>query len=523
VITLRKYQADAVASAWDMFREFRRLLGVAATGAGKTVMFSDLARRVWDRGKRTLILADQIDLVDQAVRRVYDTTGLAAAVEQGDQRAHRSDAPIVVSTMQSMSRRLDLYPPDRFALVIADEADKSASASWQKTLAYFDPHAKVLGVTATPNRADRKDIMAYFQAKAFDIDLFDLIRAGYLARIKVQTVPLEIDIREVRQRGGDYDEEQLGTALEPYFREISRAVREHAAGRRALVFWPLIRTSQAFVETARSEGLKADHIDGTFDRKQRDGVHDRLRTGETSVVSNAQLLGRGFDGPWIDCVVNCRVTRHASTYRQLVGRGTRIWCPNGCAEACRCEDRKRDLLILDFLWQFERFNVTRAGDLIAKNRRQAAQLNAAVARQAEGPKDLELLDSEVAAEHERNLRAEFDANRARRGTIFDALEWAANMDIRDLIDFEPETAKDTRPVTEYQQRRLLKAGFALASVTGFGHAERIIAHLDERIRLKLATFKQVHYLRRFGHPDPMRVGFQEASQLLDGYFGRRKQ
>jgi superfamily II DNA or RNA helicase len=363
--------------------------------------------------------------------------------------------------------------------------------------------------------------MTYFQAKAFDIDLFDLIRLGYLARILVQTVPLEIDITEVQQKGGDYDEEGLAVALEPYFREICKAIKDHAAGRKVLIFWPLIRTSKAFVQVAGTEGIQAEHIDGTFDVKVRQEVHDRFKNGQISVVSNAQLLGRGFDGPWIDCVINCRVTRHPSTYRQLIGRGTRIYCPQGCAETCQHEERKKNLLILDFLWQFEKFNIARPGDLIAKNKRQAAQLNEAVARTREAS-DLELLDSEVAAEHEKNLQAQFDANRARRGTIFDALEWAANMDIRDLIDFEPETARDTRPLTEYQINRLQKAGFALGSVTGYGHAAKIIAALNERIARKLCTFKQVHYLRKFGHPNPMNVGFQEAIQLLDGYFGKRR-
>jgi hypothetical protein len=133
--------------------------------------------------------------------------------------------------------------------------------------------------------------------------------------------------------------------------------------------------------------------------------------------------------------------------------------------------------------------------------------------------DLEDVDRQVSAEHEEALLEEFRRQRKRRGTVFDALEWAATMDIRQLVDYEPETARDNKPMTQAQARRLEKAGFLLESVAGFGHAEKIVQLLDERIAKGLATFKQVHWLRRYGHADAMNVGFNEAKKLLDRYFG----
>jgi superfamily II DNA or RNA helicase len=520
---LRPYQQVAVDTTWKMFDDYSRLLGVAATGAGKTIMFAWLAGRVAEGAGSTLILADQNELIGQAVDRVRDVTGITAAVEQGPRRALR-DAPIVVSTIQSMSRRLKRWPKETFQLVIADEADKSAADSWDRTLGHFDETARVLGVTATPNRADRRNIMDYFEAKAFDIDLFDLIRQGYLSRITVQTVPLQIDIREVGQNKGDYDAGQLAAKLAPHFVEICRVIKEYAANRRVLIFWPLIATSKAFCEVAKDEHLSARHIDGAS--PDRDDILRVYRKGDFSILSNAQLIGRGVDLPMIDCVINCRCTRHPTTYRQLIGRGTRVYCPRGCSKTCEHDERKRDLLVLDFLWQFERYGVVRPGDLIAKSPEQAQALNEAIADLSE-PMDLELLDSKVAAQREETLRRSFEANKNKRGRVFDALEWATQWagrdgSIRDLLDYVAETARDLLPITPYQAKRLEKAKFDLSTVKGYGHAAKIVDMLDSRRARGLCTIAQANALAKFGHPDPMGETFIAATPMLDRLFGELK-
>lgn len=505
-IVLRDYQLGANASVRDMFAQgHRKVLGVMSMGGGKTVCFADLARQRHQEGQRTLVLVDQDELVWQAAKQIRRQAGVVPGIEKAEHRASLRD-PIVVATVQSMSRRFVRYPADHFGLVVADECDKSTSTIWQGVLNHFDPHADVLGVTATPLRADRKSISTYYQAKAFDIGMFDLIRMGWLAKVTVRTVPLKIDIRGVSQDKGDYDLAELEAALKPYFLEICAAIKEHAANRRTLIFWPLIHTSRLFVDVAEQQGLTARHLDGQS--PDRRSSQQDFRDGRFNVLSNAQLFGRGWDEPSVDCVINCRVTRHASTYRQLIGRGVRPSPETG----------KTDLLILDFLWQFQKFGVMRAADLIAKNARQAAAISAKVDA-AGAVLDLEDVDHQVSLEHEEALLEEFRRQRKRRGTVFDALEWAATMDVRSLIEYEPETARDRRPMTGKQATRLEKAGFLLETVQDYGHADRIIKLLDLRIELGLATFKQVHWLRRYGHKGAMQVGFEEAKKLLDRYFG----
>jgi superfamily II DNA or RNA helicase len=506
-VALRDYQVGAVNRVKAMFAEgYRRLLGVMSMGAGKTICFAKLAEFEWaERGRRTLILVDQDELVRQAVDKVRMATGHLADIEKGKVMASKH-APIVVSTIQTMHRRLDRWPADHFGLVVADECDRSVAETWQRTLTHFDQHANVLGVTATQNRADRRDIMDYYQAKAFDIPLFDLIREGWLSRIKVRTVPLKIDIRDVSQTNGDYDAAELAAKLEPYFGEICEAIKAYAADRKILIFWPLIRTSKAFVGAALDRGLNFRHIDGkSIDRVS---LQQGYREGRFQGLSNAQLLGRGWDEPSVNCVINCRATRHPSTYQQIMGRGVRPF------------EGKDNCLLLDFLWQFERFGVVRPADLIAKDDDQARRLTGELEK--DGERDLEDADSQVAAEHERNLIAAFDSKKKRKGTVFDALEWAATMDVRALIDWRPETALDLKPVTEKQAAVLERAGFLLETVSGFGHAHAIISVIFDRMNRGLATFKQVHWLRKFGHHDAMNIPFAEASKLLDRYFNKGK-
>lgn len=503
-LELRDYQRGAVARVKAMFAEgYQRLLGVMAMGGGKTICFAKLAEDEWnERSKRTLILVDQNELFNQAVEKVRVVSGIVPGIEKGELRSSRV-APIVVSTIQTMQRRLDRWPSDHFGLVVADECDKSVSETWLKVLGHFAP-ANVLGVTATQNRADRKDIMDFYQAKAFDIPLFDLIRAGWLSKITVRTVPLKIDIRDVHQDMGDYDPHELAEKLVPCFAEICQAIKDYATGRKVLIFWPLIQTSEAFVQAALDHGLDFRHIDGKSpDRRE---LQRAYREGRFQGLSNAQLLGRGWDEPSVDCVVNCRATRHPSTYQQIIGRGVRPF------------PGKADCLIVDFLWQFQRFGIARPADLIAKNPEQSARLTKRL--EAGDQVDLQLADSEVAAEHEANLIKAFAANKKKKGTVFDALEWAATMDLRSLIDYVPETRRDTKPVTAGQAAMLEKCGFLLDTIKDFGHASAIIEIIIDRTKKGLASFKQVHWLRRYGHADAMSIGFDEASKLLDRYFSR---
>lgn len=520
-LPLRDYQDDAVNSAILGFETeipevggpYDRQLLVEPTGAGKTIMFAALADYwIHTHKQAVLILVDQIDLADQARDEILATTDHFPQIEQGDRTASPL-AGIVIASVQTVANRLDKFARDRFGLVIADEADRSVADQWQKVLNHFDGHAKVLGVTATPDRNDQRSVLDYYERIAHETPLFELIKRGYLARIMVQTVPLSIDISKVKQSQGDYDKVALDEALTPYFGEVCEAIQKYAPDRKSLVFLPLIETSKRFVEVARDAGIIAEHIDGKSE--ERDEIKRRFRDGQIKLLANAMLLGRGYNDRSIDCIVNLRPTRSGSLYRQFVGRGTRTFCPHGCAERCDHKEAKQDLLLLDFLWTFHRLGLQRPANLIATSEEQAKKLTQFSERHAGKEFDLEGIDSKVALEAEKLLLKQLQKAAQKRPGFFDAMEFAVYFQQRELVDYVSRSKWEQKPVSEGQANYLDKLGIDSKTVKDFGHAHAILDAATARRKKGLASIKQVKLLRRFGVNQPELVTFEGAKAWLD--------
>jgi superfamily II DNA or RNA helicase len=510
-MTLRPYQQriiDAITAGFKAEDGHRQLV-VAPTGSGKTVMFSALAQAM--QPGRTLILAHREELVDQAIQKLYKSTGILAGKEKAEFRASQRDA-VVVASVQTMQRRLGKWPADHFALVVPDEAHHAISDSWQQVLTHFAP-AKVVGFTATPDRGDKKNLGKYFQSIAADISLFELINQGWLSRISVKSVPLQIDLKEVQQTAGDYNVHDLGDALAPYLGSIAEAIKEEAAFRRTLVFVPLIATSKKFVEVCRAAGINAEHIDGMSD--DRKDKLERFGRGEFDLLSNAMLLTEGFDDPGIDCVVILRPTRSRALYSQMVGRGTRT-APD-----------KKNLLLLDFLWLHETHNLIRPAHLVAKSEEEAKDLTALAAAKPGGESqeemDLEGLMSEVQVQREKKLREELERKAKARPKTVDAMEYCMLLlNDQHLTNYEPQHSWEYGKVTPAQSAVLLQAKIDPLTVTNTGMASKIIDSIVLRQRMNLATPRQLKYLRQFRHPHPETASITEASEFLGKHFNDKK-
>lgn len=509
----REYQTEAIAKTLLGFKEFRRQLGVCPTGGGKTIIFAKIAQAVLsgalgESGDRTLIFAHREELIEQAVAKIFATTGIFPSVEKAENRGSFS-SEVVVASIQTMQRRYERWAADHFKLIVCDEAHHSISKSWQEPLNYFAP-ACVLGVTATPDRGDKKNLGSYYENIAFEITLFDLIRKGYLSPIKVKALPLKIDLGQVRTTAGDYNDADLGDALAPYLKEIAAQLGQQAANRKTLVFVPLIATSKAFIDICRGLGLRAEHIDGNSpDRKE---ILKRYARGEFDLLSNAMLLTEGYDEPSINCVVILRPTQSRPLYSQMVGRGTRI-APG-----------KSDLLLLDFLWLHERHNLIRPAHLIATCDEHAAAMTAMTEAAAYGQDefDLEVLDGAAREQRETKLRDELAAKAKRSAKFVDALDYCLQIGDLEAAEYEPTMGWHRKPVTEGQSGALTKAGIDIASVQSRGHASALLETIFNRRKLNMATPKQVKWMRHFGHEHPEKVTFNEASAYLDQMFARGK-
>ena len=503
MMTLRPYQRDCVSAVNEGWKDFTKQLLVVPTGGGKTIIFAKLAKHVLP--KRTLILAHRDELVRQAVDKIDQATGMWATVEKGKQHANR-DAAIVVGSVQTMVNRLDEWDRDHFSLIVADEAHHAISDSWQTVLTHFD--ANVLGVTATPDRGDKKNLGQYFENVAHEVHLRDLIGDGYLSPIKIKAVPIELDISNVASVAGDYHVGQLAASITPYLRACAEAIREHAAGRKTLVFLPLVSTSEEFARIAQSLGLKAEHVCGTSVDRRR--ILKNFGRGDTHLLSNAMLLTEGYDCPTIDCVCVLRPTKSRALFAQMVGRGTRI------------AEGKDNLMVLDFLWQHERHDLVRPANLIAESREVADIMTKESFAGGDELVDLFELEGNAKEQREASLRRAIAENRKRKTKLMDAMEFSLGLHDVSLAEYEPTMGWEMKAITEGQVKILKQYGIDTDTVMSRGHASAMIDKIITRSRIGMATPKQMFWLRRLNYPNPEQATLEDAKRFLTKQWGVKK-
>ena len=499
---LRTYQGRAVAATQGGWKDFQRQLGVAATGAGKTIMFSHLAAT--ETG-RTLILAHREELVNQAVQKLHDATGIFASVERGVQRAIPGHA-VIVGSIQSMRRRLRKYQPNAFDLIICDEAHHALSDEWQAVLGHFHG-ARVLGVTATPDRGDRRNLGQYFQNVAFEIGLLELIADGWLCPLRAMKLHVELDARHLRIKRGEIKADDAAELLLPQVRELARAVAGEIWDRKALIFLPRCDVSEAFALALCEEGIEAAHVAGDSTNRE-ELLSGFRRAGRGAALCNAMLLTEGYDQPDIDCVCVLRPTRSRALYAQMVGRGTRT------------ADGKEFCLLLDPLWITGELDLCKPADLTAVSPLHREKLQA---RLDEG---LDLMAAEGIAKSDveealaRELEEAQKRRKAPRGFV-DPLAWAVGIHDSNLTEYEAVMPWEEEPPTDSQRAELDAAGIWTERMTR-GFATVLIERLRERARLGLATPKQVAKLRQFGNPNADVMTKGQAGMWLGHRLAGRK-
>jgi superfamily II DNA or RNA helicase len=503
---LRPYQRaakDAVQAQWAAGN--RRTLLVLPTGTGKTIVFSHIAKDVVDRGGRALILAHRGELLDQAADKLCAATGLGAAVEKAESTCMGSWLRVVVGSVQTMmrDRRLSAFPRDHFDAVIVDEAHHALSDSYQRVLGHFDG-ADVLGVTATPDRGDRRDLGRYFDSLAYEYGLPEAVRDGYLSKIRAQTVPLEVDLGAVALSQGDFRAADLGTALDPYLERIAdEMVAAGCLGRKTLVFLPLIKTSQKFRDLLQARGFAAAEVNG--ESPDRADVLRRFASGELNCLCNAMLLTEGYDQPDIDCVVVLRPTKIRSLYCQMVGRGTRT-APG-----------KDHLLLLDFLWHTDRHELCHPASLVCESDEVAAQMTASLS-DAACPVDIEAAErkarEDVVRSREEALAGRLAEMRSKKRRLVDPLQFGMSIQAEDLASWEPSFPWEMAPPSEAQVAALEKHGILAEGVRCAGLASELLDRLSARRAAGLATPKQIRLLERYGFRHVGTWGFDEASALI---------
>ena len=505
MMDLRPYQIearDAILREWEEGR--KRTLLVLPTGTGKTVCFASVVRERVRNGSRALVMAHRGELLNQAADKIRQVTGLECAYEKAGESSLGSMFPITVGSIQSLcqERRLRQFPQDYFSTIVVDEAHHCLSDSYQRVLEHF-AGADVLGVTATPDRGDMRNLGRYFESRAYEYTMAQAIREKYLCPVKAQMIPLKLDISNVGVTSGDYNAGEIGSALEPYLRQIAHEIADNYADRKTVVFLPLIQTSQRFCGMLNELGVPAAEVNG--DSADRAEILRDFEAGRYAVLCNSMLLTEGWDCPAVDCIVILRPTKVRSLYQQMVGRGMRLY------------PGKEELILLDFLWMTERHDLCRPSSLISKDEKIAERIDRLVTDATYGVDIMEAeeeAERDVLREREQALARQLEEMRCRQRKLVDPLQYAMSIAAEDLASYVPTFAWEMGPPSRKQLEFLEKRGIFAQSVENAGKAHLLIDRLIRRQEEGLSTPKQIRCLERYGFRQVGTWTFDQASAML---------
>ncbi|MPZ31202.1 MAG: DEAD/DEAH box helicase [Rhodospirillales bacterium] len=302
----------------------RRMLLVAPTGAGKTVVLAELVRRTVERGGRALVLAHRRELVGQASRKLH-AVGLDHGIIAPEFPA-RPGEPVQVASIPTLHARavrsnlLQLPPAN---LLVVDEAHHSTAQTWRRIIEAY-PGAAVVGPTATPCRADGRGLGGLFEGMVECPAVAELIGLGFLVPTRVYA-PSRPDLDGVRTIGGDWNEKQLAERMDrpQLVGDVVSHWHRLAERRRTIVFATSIEHSAHLADEFGRAGVAAAHLDGATPIVERDAIMARLASGALDIVVNCGVIGEGVDVPDVGCIVMARPTKSIVLFRQQVGRGLR--------------------------------------------------------------------------------------------------------------------------------------------------------------------------------------------------------
>jgi superfamily II DNA or RNA helicase len=541
-MVLRSYQLAASDAIFKEWQDNDSTLVVMPTGGGKTVLFADVIRRVFPR--RALVIAHREELIFQARDKIQRVTGLSADVEMGDYRADGGlfdAARVVVSTIQTQCSggdgggRMSKFDPQRFGVLIIDEAHHATSPSYRRVIDYYrtNPALKILGVTATPDRADEEALGQVFRTVAFDYEVLDAIHDGWLVPIEQQMVHVEgLDYSNIRTTAGDLNGGDLAAVMEAEknLHQMASASLAIIGQRRALVFTASVKAAEMTAEIFnRHRSGMAAWVCGKTDREERRRVLADFAAGKIQVVCNCGVLTEGFDDPGVEVVIMGRPTKSRSLYSQMVGRSTRplpgvVDGPETAEErkAAIAASAKPSCLVVDFVGNAGKHKLVTSADILGgKVSEEAVELAIAQARKAGGPvKMAEALDEAEAELHEQKRLAEA----ARRAKLVATARFTTqSVDPFDVLHLEPVKERgwdNVKSLTEKQRSLLAKQGINPDGIS-FSQGKQLIAEIFRRWDGKLCSFKQAKVLRKYGYDTD--VSFTEASATIDALARNRWQ
>lgn len=322
---LRKYQTDLVNDIRAAFASgLKSVCAVAPTGAGKSLVFKEIAQLASAKNKSVCIVVHRDTLLRQAYGKMDDAGATYGIIAAGYTPRRRE--LIQIASAQSLVRRLENH---EFDLLIFDEAHLSCAPTWRKLIDRWSK-AHVLGFTATPVLMGGRGLDSVYQKLVIGPTIRGLIDDGFLVEPIAYGPVRTIDISGVRTRSGDYDLQDLEKIVDTpkIMGDVIAEVSKICPGVPTMIFCLSIQHSKDVAEAFSAAGLRATSVDGKMDRRE---IRDRiagLSDGRYQYLSSCDLLGIGFDAPAVSCAISLRHTKSLGLYIQQAGRALRpVYAP----------------------------------------------------------------------------------------------------------------------------------------------------------------------------------------------------
>jgi superfamily II DNA or RNA helicase len=336
-MNLRNYQIEAIQKLRNAIASgHKKVILCAPTGAGKTVIFSEMCRSAIAKGKTVMIITDRVELLTQSGGALNRLKILPEYIQAFT--THLNRYSIYVAMVETIYRRLNqpeyLELFKRLDLIIFDEAHKQ---TFSKLMPFVNENAIVIGATATPYRQGNQESLDKHYTEIVNVvEVQSLIEQGYLA--KPSYFGVQVNLQGIKTTAGDYDSGQVSamySSSQVYKGVLSNYLRL-AKGKKTLIFCSNIESSKELCAEFTANGVLIQHLDSSTDHATRRNVLKWYNTQPTAVLSNVGLFTTGFDEPTTECVILYRATKSLPLFLQMCGRGSRTTA------------NKEGFIILDF-------------------------------------------------------------------------------------------------------------------------------------------------------------------------------